>query len=114
MKFCELYVKTNVFQDDNKLCKQITRIPMGSPVSVDIAELTLQNILNDNTNDVLLWKKCADGCLAIMMTSEMDNLFGYINNINNNIQLTVKKEVKVDIIICKQNNGSLSFKVFRK
>ena len=49
----------------------------------------------------------------------MDNLLCYINSINNNIQFTVEKEVDntlpfLDINICKQSNGSLAFKVFRK
>ena len=60
MKLDELCVSTNVFQYDRKLYKQIIGMPMNSPVSVVIAKLTLhnieKNILNYNTNDVLLWK----------------------------------------------------------
>ena len=59
-------------------------MPLGSPVSVVVAELTLQSIekyiLNYNINDVLLWKRYVDDCLAVVKTFEMDNLLGYINN----------------------------------
>ena len=52
-------------------------MPMGSPVSVVVAELTLQNIekniLNYNTNDVLLWKRYIDDCLAAVKTSRVGN-----------------------------------------
>ena len=62
---------------------------------------------------------CVDDCLAVVKTSEIDNLIAYINSMNNNIQFTVEKEVDnilqfLNINICKQNNGSLSFKIFRK
>ena len=114
MKLSELCVNANIFQYDNKLYKQITGMPMGSPVSVVVAELTLQNIekkniLNYNTNDILLWKIYVDDCLAVVKTSQIDNLLGYINN---NTQFTVEKEIYnilafLDVNIYKQNDGSL-------
>ena len=107
MKLYEFCVNAIVFfQYDYKLCKQITGMPMGYPVSVVVTK-----ILNYNTNYVLLQKICVDDCLAVVKTSEIDNLLAYINSINKNIQFTVEKELDntlpfLDSNICKQNDGS--------
>ena len=80
---------------------------MGSPISVVIAELTMQNIEKKidincfNGNQILLWKRYVDDCIAIIKTTDIDAFLQYINNINHNIQFTVEIE---------QNNKLLSHK----
>ena len=44
MKLTDLCMAANVFQYDNKLFRQIKGLPMGSPVSVVLSELTMQYI----------------------------------------------------------------------
>ena len=98
---------------------------MGSPVSVVLAELTMQNIESQmqnymfNGNQIILWKRYVDDCLAIMKSSDIDLFLQHINSINNNIQFTVEKEQEsqlpfLDVNIIRQSNGYMKFKVYRK
>ena len=123
LKLCELCIRANFFQYDGKVYKQISGLPMGSPISVVVAELTLQmlekDILSYDNSTILIWKRYIDDCLAVIKTSEIDNFLQYINSLNQKIQFTVELENDnclsfLDIKILKQLNGRLKFKVYRK
>ena len=44
MDLLNLYLTSKYFQYNGKQCKQLDRTAMGSPVSVVVAEIILQNI----------------------------------------------------------------------
>ena len=71
---------------------------MGSPVSVVIAELTMQNIESKihkesfNGSPILLWKRYVDDCIAIMKSTDIISFLVHLNSLNENIQFTVENE----------------------
>ena len=81
MEIIKLSFKANFFKYGGHVYKQFKEIPMGSPSSVVIAEIVMQNIEKSIFQSInhLFW-------------------FRYVYN----------------IIIRRQQNGSLEFKVFRK
>ena len=72
LQLCQICFNANIFQYNQKLYKQIKGTPMGSPMSVVLAELTMQNILSKmqnqmfNSNQFILWKRYVDDCIAII------------------------------------------------
>ena len=58
MEMVKLCIQANVFQKFDKLYKQVKGVPMGSPISIGIAELKMQyierNILNNENWHVLI------------------------------------------------------------
>ena len=96
MEMVKLCIQANVFQKYDKLYKQVKGVPMGSPISVVIAELTMQyierDILNNQNWNVIIWKRYVDDCLVIIKTSEIQDFHNFINTINSNIQFEIEIE----------------------
>ena len=122
MKLLDLCIQAGVFQFDQKLFHQVKGLPMGSPVSVVVSEITMHQIEKDIYEnlqfDLLIWKCCVDYCFAILKTSQIHYFLIYINSINTSIQLTVELEADkalpfLDIKIMKQKDGSLQFTVYK-
>ena len=96
---------------------------MGSPVSVVIAEIVMQNIeksiipmIQDN---MLFWYRYVDDVIACLKKDAIDNTLIMINNINNSIQFTVEREENssinfLDLKISRNTAGKLSFSIYRK
>ena len=123
MEMVKLCIQANVFQKYDKLYKQVKGVPMGSPISVVIAELTMQYIERDIHNNqnwnVIIWKRYVDDCLVIIKTSEIQDFQNFINTINSNIQFEIEIEQQnslpfLDIKIHKESDGRLKFSVYRK
>jgi len=118
MKIARLCIEANVFQYDEKLYKQIKGLPMGSPASVALAEITMQ-IISNTLYDVHFWRRYVDDCFAIIKSNEVDDLLAYINGINESIQFTIEIEENgsllfLDTNMIREDNGMLKFKVYRK
>merc|ERR1712055_391036 len=96
---------------------------MGSPISVVLAEVTLQKFENDALSrapcNILFWKRYVDDIITAIPTDEIQNLLQYLNNVNNHIKFTVETEEDktisfLDLNIKRCANGNLSFSVYRK
>lgn len=96
---------------------------MGSPISVVIAELVMQNIeakiFQNDAFDILLWRRYVDDCFVIVRNDQIDPLLSFINSINDNIKFTCELEQNsklpfLDLLIMRNNDGSLNFTVYRK
>ena len=119
----EICLEASVFQYNSICYKQIKGCPMGSPVSVVIAELSMQQIeaeiFNSSPWPIYLWKRFVDDVIAIVPSNNVDNFLDHINSINADIQFTCEKEQNnqlayLDMNIQKQDNGTLSFSIYRK
>lgn len=62
---------------------------MGSPISVVVAEIVMQQIekeiLTNQNYSPKIWLRYVDDCLTIMPEQTIETFLNYINNINTNI-----------------------------
>ena len=70
---------------------------MGSPISVVIAELTMQyfeaEALESPPCQPLFWKRYVDDCITALPADQIPAFTQHLNSINPNIQFTVELEV---------------------
>ena len=129
MEIIKLSFKTNFFKYGGHVYKQIKGTPMGSPSSVVIAEIVMQNIEKSIFQSInhLFWFRYVDDIIACAFKDSVDDILMTINSINDSIQFTKETEVNStinyldnyvyqynNITIIRQQNGTLEFKVFRK
>ena len=78
IKLTKLCLESTVFQFDEKLYKQIIGTPMGSPISVVIAEIVMQKIEKNITENapcnINLWKRYVDDVVTIIPESSHNQL----------------------------------------
>ena len=119
----KLCLKSTVFQFNGKYYKQIQGTPMGSSVSVALAEATMQHvekeIFKNDTFNILVWKRYVDDVIAVIPREKENDVVTYINSINPHIQFTSEPEQNskipyLDLLIERNRNGSLNFSVYRK
>ena len=119
----ELCCDCNVFQFRNKIYKQIQGTPMGSSISVCLAELTMQHIekiaFESPPCQPIIWKRYVDDAIAVLPEDKVQIFLNYLNSINANIQFTVeleqnKKLSYLDLEITRQSNGTLLFSTYQK
>jgi len=65
------------------------------------------------------WKRYVDDVCAAVNSSLVQTLQHHLNNIERSIQFTVERETNrkisfLDVSVCRQDNGHLSTKVYRK
>ena len=96
---------------------------MGSPISVVLAELTMQHIeesiMSSTTRKPKLQKRYLDDYIAIIPKDEVDSFHLFLNQINPYIEFTYEMENEnklpfLDLMINRRENGSLSFSIHRK
>ena len=72
MSLLNLCLKANVLKANDKIFRQIKGLPMGSPVSVVVAELTMQQIekliFRNPLCQPLFWKRYVDDCFTALPT----------------------------------------------
>ena len=111
------------FQFNGKFYKQIKGTPMGSPVSVVIAEIVMQNIEEKIKPIIqglsLFWYRYVDDVITCMKTDQIQNVLSAINQINNSVQFTIETEQNsclnfLDLSITRNASGILSFGLYRK
>ena len=70
----------------------MTGTPMGSPISVCLAELTMQSLerimLRDTPYPVTFWRRYVDDCIAILQKEQIRSFTEYLNSINPNFVFT--------------------------
>ena len=92
MRLIELCLDASSFQYNGQVFKQIKGTPMGSPVSVAIAEIVVQSIekeiLNQN-NAFQFWYHYVDDIISSIPRNEADHVLDRLNNINGDIQFTL-------------------------
>ena len=70
MNLLNICMEANCFQWNHLIYKQIYGTPMGSPISVVLAEMTMQciekRIFENSHVNVQLWKRYVDDVIAII------------------------------------------------
>jgi len=119
-KFC---LEASTFQWNSEFYHQVKGCPMGSPISVAISELSIQNFENSALLNApcrpLFWKRYVDDILTALPSSQIQEFLDHLNSCNENIQFTYEIEENnelpfLDLQIHRKNNGTLNFSVFRK
>lgn len=92
--------------------------PMGSPVSVPVANLVMEHVENQifsaNNFNVLFWRRYVDDTWVVLPTENASAFVNFINSIEESIQFTVEFEDEqaslpfLDVIV-KRDLESLSF-----
>ena len=95
MKIIKLSFKANFFRYGRHVYKQIKGTPMGSPSSVVIAEIAMQNIEKPIFQSInhLFWFRYVDDIIACVSKDSVDDILMTINSINDSIQFTKETEV---------------------
>ena len=120
LDFC---LSTTNFKYNNIYYQQIFGTAMGSPVLAVMANLVMENLekraLSTSIVQPCFWKRYVDDVCAAVNSSLVQTLQRHLNNIDPSIQFTVERERNrkisfLDVTVCRQVNGRLSTKVYRK
>lgn len=124
LELIQLCISSNTFLYNGQLYQQISGLPMGSPASVVLCEITMQfierRIEAEAPHRPLFWYRYVDDCLTVLKLAEVENFLQFLNSLNINIQFTLELERDNEIsfldIKIKINNEdrTLSFDVYRK
>jgi hypothetical protein len=96
---------------------------MGSPVSVALAEITMQfveeNVLSESPCHILFWKRYVDDVHTAIPKDKAEILLNHLNCFNENIQFTMEKENNdwipyLDLLLKRQPDGGLNFSIYQK
>ena len=103
--------------------RQIHGTAMGSPVSVTVANLVMEDVkqraLATFPNPPKFWKRYVDDTCCALATSDIDRFHQHINSIEPHIQFTVEIETNgplpfLDLLLRREEDGSISTSVYRK
>ena len=95
---------------------------MGSPVSVVVAEIVMQNIeeqaLATYSETLPLWLRYVDDTITAVHESKIDKFHEHLNEQNTNVQFTMEIEENgkipfLDCLVTRENN-TLQTTVYRK
>ena len=96
---------------------------MGSPISVVLAELTMQNFegtaLSNPPHQPLFWKRYVDDVITALPSNHVVTFLDYLNSLSEHIKFTHEIEQNsaipyLDLLISRRINGQLRFSVYRK
>ena len=106
-----------------KFYRQIFGVPMGSLISVTIANLIMEHIeikaINSFFSPPKLWSKFVDDTFVIIKSDIVKKFFAHINSIEASIKFTIEYEKEntlpfLDILVMKKKSGILATKIYRK
>ena len=127
MELMEFVLSTTYFTYNGKIYQQIQGAPMGSPVSVVVANAYMESHEEkamDTAPPIVrpkIWKRYVDDSFEIVNSTQRDNVTAHLNSIDpsKSIQFTDEPEKDgiipfLDAQIEKKEDGSLKVKVYRK
>ena len=101
LRLLEICIQSTIFQWNNKIYQQCHGTPMGSPISVALAELTMQSIeqeaLTTSPDQIVLWRRHLDDIIAISPENSTNRLVIHLNSINPYIKCRGRKRQKVAV-----------------
>ena len=130
-KLClkELMLGINICLDNtyiqfkNQFYKQIFGVPMGSPISVTIANLVMETVetkaLQTFQNPPIMWKRYVDDTFVVLKKNNLETFHEHLNNIEASIKFTLETESNnslpfLDVLIVKEKSGNLITKLYQK
>ena len=108
---------------EGKVYRQIHGTAMGSPVSVVVANLVMEDIeqkaLSTFHTPPRFWRRYVDDTCTALPLDVVDSLHQHLNSVDPSIQFTVEKENGgqlpfLDILLSRESDGSISTSVYRK
>ena len=110
------------FQYNGKHYKQLHGTAMGSPVSVVVAEIVMQNIeeqaLATYTRTIPIWLRYVDDTFTAVHKDGIDDFHEHLNRQNADIQFTkeIKENGKIPFLDClvTRDNNKLQTTIYRK
>ena len=96
---------------------------MGSPVSVIIANLVMENVEEEAMSTFLnppkFWRRYVDDTFVIIKKTEVDEFHNHINNIEASIKFTTEHETNnsipfLDVCVTREASGGLMTKIYKK
>ena len=122
MDLLNLCLTSTYFQYNGKHYKQLHGTAMGSPVSVVVAEIVMQNIeeraLTTCRQTIPLWLRYVDDTFTAVHKDEIDVFHDHLNEQNADIQFTreVEEDGKLPFLDClvSRDENTLRTTVYRK
>ena len=124
MELLNLCLTSTYFQYNGKHYKQLHGTAMGSPVSVVVAEIIMQNIeeqaLTTYKRTLPPWLRYVDDTFTAVHKDEIDDFHEHLNRQNADIQFTkeIEENGKIPFLDClvtrNNNDNKLSTTVYRK
>ena len=118
-----LYLNATYLQFQNVIYQQVHGTAMGSPVSVTIANLVMEDIeqraLSTFRTPLRFWKRYVDDTCTAIQPCLIEEFHQHLNSIEPSIQFTYEIEQNnqlpfLDILLNRQDDGSILTSVFRK
>ena len=122
MDLLNLCLTSTYFQYNGKHYKQLHGTAMGSPVSVVVAEIVMQNIeelaLATYKLTLPLWLRYVDDTFTAVHKDEIDDFHEHLNGQNADIQFTkeIEENGKIPFLDClvTRDNNKLRTTIYRK
>ena len=122
MDLLNLCLTSTYFQYNGQHYKQLHGTAMGSPVSVVVAEIVMQNIeeqaLASYKRTIPLWLRYVDDTFTTLHKDEIDDFHEHLNRQNAHIQFTkeIEDNGKIPFLDCLviRDNNRLQTTVYRK
>ena len=119
--FSVTYATYFAFRDS--FYQQVHGTAMGSPVSVVVADLVMEDVeqraLRTYPNPPKFWKRYVDDTCCILRSDLVDDFHTHLNTIETTIQFTLETEAQaqlpfLDVLILRNPDKSIDTTVFRK
>lgn len=95
IKGIELCIQSTTFKYNNQVYKQISGLPMGSPMSAVLANLVLEDmeceLLQNTTINISFYKRYVDDITLGLHDKDINTLLNIFNNYNPNLKFTIEK-----------------------
>ena len=120
LEFC---LNATFFAFCNSLYQQVHGTAMGSPVSVVVADLVMEDIesraLTSFPSPPCFWKRYVDDTCCAIRTDSVENFHRHLNSIEPSIQFTLEAETEgqlafLDVLISRNPDGSMDTTVYGK
>ena len=123
LELLTLCLNAAVLQWQDQIYQQVHGTPMGSPISVVLAELFMQKleeeIFLNGPYQPIFWKRYLDDIITVLPRDLIHVFLDYINSVNEHITVTVETETNnflayLDLNLIRKEDGHLMFDVYRK
>ncbi len=122
IKLLRFTLSNSFFTYNKETYKQIHGCAMGSPVSLIVANLCMEEIEElahkQSTSPPKKWFRFVDDIFSIIKRHALTNFYNLLNSIDPHIKFTMEQELHEKLLfldtIVTPNNGSLLINVYRK
>ena len=123
MKLLELCLSATFMAFRGSMFQQTFGTAMGSPVSVTIANLVMEDVeeraLATAETPPRFWKRYVDDTCTALPSHRIDEFLNHLNSVEPSIQFTVEVESNgrlpfLDVLLEHEEDGSISTTVYRK